>query len=217
MREAATHDRLDAPGRGVRGARCTPSSTRAYDDAERARAAGARSSTGSTPSGLDELARPEALQLTMPGVPDVYQGTELWEDSLVDPDNRRPVDFDARAGCSTALDAAGAPRRSTRPARPSCWSTRAPCGSPRPARAVRRLRPAAGGGVRGRPRRRIRPGRRDHGGHPVAGRSRRRRGLADTTLDLGGAATDVFTGRRVDREIRLAELLDGYPVALLVR
>ena len=29
----------------------------------------------------------------MPGVPDVYQGTELWEDSLVDPDNRRPVDF----------------------------------------------------------------------------------------------------------------------------
>ena len=36
------------------------------------------------------------VQLTMPGVPDVYQGTELWEDSLVDPDNRRPVDFAAR-------------------------------------------------------------------------------------------------------------------------
>ena len=34
--------------------------------------------------------------LTMPGVPDVYQGSELWEDSLVDPDNRRPVDFDER-------------------------------------------------------------------------------------------------------------------------
>ena len=33
----------------------------------------------------------------MPGVPDVYQGTELWEQSLVDPDNRRPVDFDHRA------------------------------------------------------------------------------------------------------------------------
>ena len=29
-------------------------------------------------------------------MPDVYQGTELWEDSLVDPDNRRPVDFTAR-------------------------------------------------------------------------------------------------------------------------
>ncbi|MFW5417594.1 malto-oligosyltrehalose synthase [Nocardiopsis sp. CNT-189] len=36
------------------------------------------------------------LQLTMPGVPDVYQGTELWDLSLVDPDNRRPVDFTAR-------------------------------------------------------------------------------------------------------------------------
>jgi (1->4)-alpha-D-glucan 1-alpha-D-glucosylmutase len=32
----------------------------------------------------------------MPGVPDVYQGSELWEQSLVDPDNRRAVDFDAR-------------------------------------------------------------------------------------------------------------------------
>jgi (1->4)-alpha-D-glucan 1-alpha-D-glucosylmutase len=33
----------------------------------------------------------------MPGVPDFYQGTELWDLSLVDPDNRRPVDFAARA------------------------------------------------------------------------------------------------------------------------
>lgn len=33
------------------------------------------------------------LALTVPGVPDIYQGTEVWEDSLVDPDNRRPVDF----------------------------------------------------------------------------------------------------------------------------
>ncbi len=36
------------------------------------------------------------LKLTSPGVPDVYQGTELWDLSLVDPDNRRPVDYDAR-------------------------------------------------------------------------------------------------------------------------
>ena len=32
----------------------------------------------------------------MPGIPDIYQGTELWDDSLVDPDNRRPVDYAAR-------------------------------------------------------------------------------------------------------------------------
>jgi (1->4)-alpha-D-glucan 1-alpha-D-glucosylmutase len=36
------------------------------------------------------------LKLTLPGVPDFYQGTELWDFSLVDPDNRRPVDFDLR-------------------------------------------------------------------------------------------------------------------------
>ncbi|GEC97960.1 malto-oligosyltrehalose synthase [Kocuria varians] len=47
-----------------------------------------------------------ALQLTLPGVPDVYQGQELWEPSLVDPDNRRPVDFAARSGLLDQLDAA---------------------------------------------------------------------------------------------------------------
>ncbi|HYX44287.1 MAG TPA: malto-oligosyltrehalose synthase, partial [Acidimicrobiales bacterium] len=36
------------------------------------------------------------LTLTAPGCPDVYQGTELWDLSLVDPDNRRPVDYDVR-------------------------------------------------------------------------------------------------------------------------
>ena len=38
------------------------------------------------------------LKATMPGVPDFYQGTEFWDLSLVDPDNRRPVDFAARQG-----------------------------------------------------------------------------------------------------------------------
>jgi (1->4)-alpha-D-glucan 1-alpha-D-glucosylmutase len=38
-----------------------------------------------------------ALKLTVPGVPDFYQGTELWTLTLVDPDNRRPVDFRRRA------------------------------------------------------------------------------------------------------------------------
>ena len=46
------------------------------------------------------------LALTMPGVPDVYQGSELWEQSLVDPDNRRPVDFDRRAALLEADDRA---------------------------------------------------------------------------------------------------------------
>jgi (1->4)-alpha-D-glucan 1-alpha-D-glucosylmutase len=38
----------------------------------------------------------QVLKLTSPGVPDIYQGTEIWDFSLVDPDNRRPVEFAAR-------------------------------------------------------------------------------------------------------------------------
>ncbi|KFG69011.1 malto-oligosyltrehalose synthase [Microvirga sp. BSC39] len=45
---------------------------------------------------LNGLAR-TVLKLTLPGVPDIYQGTEFWDFSLVDPDNRRPVDYTARA------------------------------------------------------------------------------------------------------------------------
>ena len=36
------------------------------------------------------------LKFTVPGVPDIYQGTEMWDLSLVDPDNRRPVDYETR-------------------------------------------------------------------------------------------------------------------------
>jgi (1->4)-alpha-D-glucan 1-alpha-D-glucosylmutase len=43
-------------------------------------------------NGLSQL----LLKLTSPGVPDIYQGQELWDFSLVDPDNRRPVDYDRR-------------------------------------------------------------------------------------------------------------------------
>ncbi len=44
------------------------------------------------------------IQLAMPGVPDTYQGGELWDLSLVDPDNRRPVDFTARAELLARID-----------------------------------------------------------------------------------------------------------------
>jgi (1->4)-alpha-D-glucan 1-alpha-D-glucosylmutase len=44
-----------------------------------------------------------ALKAAMPGVPDFYQGTELWDLSLVDPDNRRPVDFAARERALAAV------------------------------------------------------------------------------------------------------------------
>jgi (1->4)-alpha-D-glucan 1-alpha-D-glucosylmutase len=47
--------------------------------------------------------------LTSPGVPDLYQGTELWDFSLVDPDNRRPVDFDQRRAWLAEVEAKGPP------------------------------------------------------------------------------------------------------------
>jgi (1->4)-alpha-D-glucan 1-alpha-D-glucosylmutase len=57
-----------------------------------------------TPAGWSNSLGQKLVQLTMPGVPDVYQGTELWDHSLVDPDNRRPVDFGARAALLARLD-----------------------------------------------------------------------------------------------------------------
>ena len=47
----------------------------------------------------------QLLKLTSPGVPDLYQGTELWDFSLVDPDNRRPVDFSIRRAMLAQIDA----------------------------------------------------------------------------------------------------------------
>lgn len=44
------------------------------------------------------------LKATMPGVPDFYQGTEFWDLSLVDPDNRRPVDFSERAALLASIE-----------------------------------------------------------------------------------------------------------------
>lgn len=53
-------------------------------------------------NGLAQL----ALKLTAPGVPDVYQGNELWDLHLVDPDNRQPVDFGARRDALASLRSA---------------------------------------------------------------------------------------------------------------
>ena len=46
------------------------------------------------------------LKLTSPGVPDIYQGNEIWDLSLVDPDNRRPVDYERRQAMLRGLDQA---------------------------------------------------------------------------------------------------------------
>src|SRR5205814_1229919 len=47
------------------------------------------------------------LKTTAPGVPDFYQGTELWAFTLVDPDNRRPVDYELRRAMLSTLSEVG--------------------------------------------------------------------------------------------------------------
>lgn len=79
------------------------------------------------------------LKLTSPGVPDIYQGTELWDHSLVDPDNRRPVDYVARRRLLSS-GAAGAAA--------AAWAEDAEGGAPklqliRVALGLRRRRPEA--------------------------------------------------------------------------
>jgi (1->4)-alpha-D-glucan 1-alpha-D-glucosylmutase len=66
------------------------------------------------------------LKLTAPGVPDIYQGTELWDLSLVDPDNRRPVDYELRRKLLAELDHLSPEQIWSRAAEglPKLWTTR---------------------------------------------------------------------------------------------
>ena len=170
------------------------------------------------------------LALTLPGVPDVYQGTELWDQSLVDPDNRRPVDFDRRValldgvrtgdrpGLTGALeDDGGAKLALTHAAltlRRALTEVRAGSG-PAPFSTyvpVTATGPAAGHLLAF-----------DRGG-VVTAVTRLPVGLAqdggwrDTALTLpAGAWVDVLSGRRFEGEVPVAELLGDLPVALLAR
>jgi (1->4)-alpha-D-glucan 1-alpha-D-glucosylmutase len=154
------------------------------------------------------------LKLTCPGVPDLYQGTELEDLSLVDPDNRRPVDFEARARLLNAGPAEA----------PKLWLLRR-------ALSVRRERYDAA----------FAPGRGYQpmwaegvhaervvaylrGDHVVVVVPRLVAGLSDwgdTTLLLPpGRWTDELAGGRWwegNGAVPIAELFAGFPVALLGR
>jgi (1->4)-alpha-D-glucan 1-alpha-D-glucosylmutase len=80
----------------------------AFDDAEVVRIIEDFVSTYA-PAGWSNSLSAKLIQLTAPGVPDVYQGSELWETSLVDPDNRRPVDFTERRRILAEIDAGARP------------------------------------------------------------------------------------------------------------
>jgi (1->4)-alpha-D-glucan 1-alpha-D-glucosylmutase len=66
-----------------------------------------------------------ALKMTVPGMPDFYQGTEFWDLSLVDPDNRRPVDYAARRAALATEQSAESVLQGWRDGRVKQWMTRA--------------------------------------------------------------------------------------------
>ena len=99
------------------------------------------------------------LKLTVPGVPDNYQGCELWDLSLVDPDNRRPVDYELRrAYLEQDAESRGAARQLAR--RPDQAARHRACAGAAQARAgavrARRLHRAHGSGQPCRAGRRLR-------------------------------------------------------------
>ncbi|GHJ54955.1 malto-oligosyltrehalose synthase [Nonomuraea sp. TT08I-71] len=170
-----------------------------------------------TPVGWSNSLGQKLVQLTMPGVPDTYQGTELWENSLVDPDNRRPVDFAVRRDLLARLDAGWQPAVAADGAAKLLVVSRT--------LRLRRDRPELFTGYRPV------PAHGPAGAHAVAFdrggavavatrlplRLARAGGWGDTTLAISGnSVTEVFTGRVYSGfELLMHDLLSTYPVALL--
>jgi (1->4)-alpha-D-glucan 1-alpha-D-glucosylmutase len=161
------------------------------------------------------------VQLTMPGVPDVYQGSEFWERSLTDPDNRRPVDFEVRRQELAKLDAGTLPAAGTETSKLLVTSR---------ALRLRRDRPELFQGYS--PVTTTGPAA-DHvlafhrGGDGALGAltlaTRLPAGLAadggwrDTAVELPVAVRDELTGNGYGPgSVPVADVLGTYPVALLV-
>jgi (1->4)-alpha-D-glucan 1-alpha-D-glucosylmutase len=164
-----------------------------------------------------------AVQLTAPGVPDLYQGDELWQLALVDPDNRRPVDHATRRRLlaeAAGLDAAAAWARRDEGI-PKLWLVRH-------ALDLRR-RHGAALGPGGTYRALIAAGHLaeavvafERGGDIVAVvprlvRSIERDGWSDTRIDLPDGRWRNLDGAEHAGIVRLTALVPDFPVALLER
>jgi (1->4)-alpha-D-glucan 1-alpha-D-glucosylmutase len=164
------------------------------------------------------------LRLTAPGVGDIYRGSELWNHSLVDPDNRRPVDYDLRRRLLEELDALSVPQILSRmdEGLPKLFVIRT-------ALAVRRDRPDCFGPGAGYQPIEARGEKSPHllaygrGEAVVAAVPRlvlsRAGDWADTAISLPmGRWHNAFDGRRYrGGELPAGELLSKFPVALLTR
>jgi (1->4)-alpha-D-glucan 1-alpha-D-glucosylmutase len=174
------------------------------------------------PGRINSLAQ-TLIKMVAPGVPDFYQGTELWDLSLVDPDNRRPVDFAVRAEMMTrvrGLSAADA-LSDWQSGLPKLWMTE----------RVLRVRRERGEDFSAASKYQPLVAQGSHLGRLLA--FRRGENLVavvprftltlagewgDTRLPLpGGAWRNCFTGELIQREVMPADLFAGFPVALLIR
>ncbi len=163
----------------------------------------------------------KALQLTMPGIPDVYQGTELWDDSLVDPDNRRPVDYELRqellskvdsvntANHSSAMNETGLAKLTVttrllklRRQNPELFTTY------RPVTARGEMADHVIAFDRGRAT--VVATRLPHSLASCGG-------WLSTEITLPYSGIDVLTGRFFEPEVTLEELMLDYPVAVIIQ
>jgi (1->4)-alpha-D-glucan 1-alpha-D-glucosylmutase len=168
------------------------------------------------------------LKYTSPGVPDLYQGGELWDLSLVDPDNRRPVDYEVRRQLldelkeMTGVDVAAQVMNRADEGLPKLWTIHR-------ALELRRERPECFGARAGYAPLDVDGAKHDHviaylRGNDVA------TVVPRLTLKLGGAWKDTTVmlpeGRWMNRLTRIGvdggrvavkSLLKDFPVALLVR
>jgi (1->4)-alpha-D-glucan 1-alpha-D-glucosylmutase len=176
------------------------------------------------------------VKVASPGVPDYYQGTELWDFSLVDPDNRRPVDYGARANALKSIDSA-APEELLK----NLSDGRAKLYVIRKGLEVRRKYPALFHGGLYTPL--YADGGREEnvlaywlsdGAQALTVVAPRlffslmdaddlaplgKKAWGDAALPLKGSCVNVLTGERyeADGRLRLAEVLRSFPVALLLR
>ena len=174
------------------------------------------------PGRINSLAQ-TLIKLVAPGVPDFYQGTELWDLSLVDPDNRRPVDFARRAQLlkRTAQLHAVEVLADWESGLPKLWMTA----------RVLRVRRERGEDFSAAAKYQPLVAQGSHLGRLLA--FRRGENLiavvprftmtlagdwGDTRLPLpGGSWRNCFTEERVQREVSPAGLFSSFPVALLIR
>lgn len=224
MREAGEHTRWTAPDADYEQA--LEACVHACFDDSRVAAVLERVLAVVAGPGRSNSLSAKLLTLTIPGVPDLYQGSELWEQSLVDPDNRRPVDFAARSELLRRVRTGARPPLGTgitddgaaklllchqlltvRRDRPELFTEYTPLAAHGPAAA--HLVAFDRGGL-------IAVATRLPVGLTAAG------GWRDTSLPLPeGRWRDLISGLLVERDqagaVPLTELLDRYPVAALVR